>query len=178
MSIFCYPGILNSSRCGALLGVASGKLPVFGVLPRLSRTRALVDTTEIDMQIGDLLIEAKLTETDFQSAPAARVESFTHLRTVFEVDMLERTSGGKYAQYQLLRGALAAYAADCRFCVLCDGRRADLQEKWLGVMRAVREASLRSRLTLLTWQEVSAVAPRALQTWLAEKYGILPGAHL
>jgi hypothetical protein len=178
MSVFCYPGLLHSSRCRALLGLEGRQCPVFGVFPRLSRTDALVDATEIDMQIGDLFVEAKLTEADFQSAAPALVESFTNLRSVFEAETLRRTPGGKYAQYQLIRGALAAYAAECRFCVLCDARRADLQERWLSVMRAVREASFRSRLTLLTWQELSAVAPRALQSWLAEKYGILPAEHL
>jgi hypothetical protein len=39
-------------------------------------------------------------------------------------------------------------------------------------MRCVRPADLRVRCKILTWQELAAVLPRALQEFLDEKYGI------
>jgi hypothetical protein len=39
-------------------------------------------------------------------------------------------------------------------------------------MRAVRHAELRTRLKVLTWQELAAVVPEGLREFLAAKYGI------
>lgn len=75
-----------------------------------------------------------------------------------------------------MRGVLAAQACGGSFLVLSDQRRPDLAERWFGVLAAVREAALRTRLGLLTWQELSAVLPRTVQKFLAEKYGIGGGA--
>jgi hypothetical protein len=178
MSVLCYPRLLASTQCAALLGIERNAPLVFGFEPRLTRVREQVDTTEIDASLGDLLIEAKLTETDFQNAPHARLARFTHLEEVFALDQLPRTTNGAYAGYQLIRGVLAAHAAGCRFCVVCDARRADLHAQWLAVIGAVRSHALRCRLMLLTWQELSAATPHPLQAWLREKYGILPSTLL
>ena len=81
-----------------------------------------------------------------------------------------------YASYQLIRGVLAAHAADCSFCVLNDERRPDLREEWFQVMAAVRSAGLRVRLKILTWQELAALVPATLREFLDLKYGIVaPG---
>jgi len=42
------------------------------------------------------------------------------------------------------------------------------------VMRAVRDAALRTRLGLVTWQEIAALLPARVQRFLEEKYGIEP----
>ena len=78
----------------------------------------------------------------------------------------------RYEGYQLIRNVLAAYATGSRFCVICDERRPDLMEAWFAVMRAVRNAELRSRLTVLTWQELAVVLRSGLREFLEEKYGI------
>jgi hypothetical protein len=39
-------------------------------------------------------------------------------------------------------------------------------------MRAVCDASLRTRLGLLTWQEIRAAMPERMRRFLEEKYGI------
>jgi hypothetical protein len=81
-----------------------------------------------------------------------------------------------YASYQLIRSVLAAHAAQCSFSVLHDQRRPDLREEWFQVMAAVRNASLRVRLKVLTWQELAALVPAKLQEFLDLKYGIVaPG---
>ena len=57
-----------------------------------------------------------------------------------------------------------------------DARRPDLREAWFEVMAAVKSSVLRVRLKVLTWQELSAVLPEALQKFLDRKYGIVaPG---
>ena len=72
--------------------------------------------------------------------------------------------GGRagYAGYQLIRNVLAAYAAECSFCVLHDERRPDLREEWFQVMAAVKSAEMRVRLKVLTWQELAALLARGV----------------
>jgi hypothetical protein len=84
--------------------------------------------------------------------------------------------GPGYASYQLIRNVLAAHALDCSFCVIHDARRPDLREAWFKVMAAVKSADLRVRLKVITWQELVALLPNALQQFLDVKYGIVaPG---
>ncbi len=129
------------------------------------------------MLLPGLLVEAKLTESDFQSKPLAILERYRDLETVFDVDELPRT-GERIASYQLIRNVLCAYATGLAFCVFCDQRRPDLIEDWYRIMRCVRPWDLRPRLKLLTWQELAAALPAPLQDFLAAKYGITaPGSH-
>jgi hypothetical protein len=154
-----------------MLGVPSGLVPQFGFRPEIPLRSGRTDRTEIDMKLGDLMVEAKLTETDFQTAPARMIARYRDLEEVFDPREL-MMSGDVVRAYQLIRGALAAHATGGSFCVLCDERRPDLIENWYAVMRAVRSCVLRCRLQLLTWQELTAVLPRSLQKFLAVKYGI------
>jgi hypothetical protein len=171
MNIFCYRRSVRNRELTAMLGVASGLTPEFGFRPGVPLLSGKVDRTEIDMKLGDLLVEAKLTETHFQTAPLARVERYRDFEEVFDPDVLTR-SGDSIVGYQLVRGVLAAYATGGSFCVLCDGRREDMIEKWHSVMRAVRSYALRCRLQVLTWQEMADLLPRPLRRFLALKYGI------
>ena len=175
MNIFCHPRVFASGKVAALLGTDHGSRPRFGVHPRLTRERGLIDTTEIDMVLGDLLVEAKLTESGFQTARPALLDRFPDWREVFDEEQLPRTAGGAIACYQLLRGVLAAHEAGGSFCVLCDARRGDLISQWYAVLCAVRSSALRCRLKLLTWQELAACLPPTLRQFLADKYGIVSG---
>jgi hypothetical protein len=132
-----------------------------------------VDRTEVDMAIGSLLFEAKLTETGFQTASMSRVSRYNGLQEVFDLDELPQ-AGNRIHGYQLIRGVLAANATGGRFVVLCDQRRVDLQEIWFRVLRAVISFDLRSRMALLSWQEIAPTLPPVLRTFLADKYGIVP----
>jgi len=78
----------------------------------------------------------------------------------------------KFLSYQLIRNVLGAYAMDCSFCVLHDARRPDLREAWYAVMRAIRNAEMRTRCLALTWQELSSTLPPKLRRFLKQKYGI------
>ena len=172
MNIFCYRRTLSNRALCSMLGVSSGDVPQFGFRPAIPFRSGRTDRTEIDMKLGDLMVEAKLTETDFQTAPARMIERYRDLDEVF--DREELMMSDVEPAYQLIRGVLAAHATGGSFCVLCDSRRPDLIESWYSVMRAVRICVLRCRLQLLTWQELAAVLPKSLQKFLASKYGITP----
>lgn len=172
MNVFCYPGLLSRPAMCGLLGVESGVRPEFGVRAHVPLRRdGMCDRTEVDMVLGDCVVEAKLTEGGFGTARPGLVERYRDLEAVFAVEELPRR-GEAFVSYQLLRGVMAAFARGERFLLLCDGRRGDLVESWFRVACAVRSADVRSRLGLLTWQEIAAAVPRGLRVSLAEKYGI------
>ena len=173
MNIFCNPqAFAGNSLLRALLGTEQPEHLQFGSKPRIPLLAKHLERTEVDLRIGDLLIEAKLTETEFQRAPHARVECYRDFAYVFVTDALPQMNGD-YLHYQLIRGVLAAFAEEgARYCVICDARRPDLIDAWFTVANTVKLTSLRSRLQLATWQEIAAALPRSLRLWLAEKYGI------
>lgn len=172
MNIFCYRRTVGNSGLSSMLGVAPGLAPVFGFRPRIPLRSGRTDRTEIDMKLGDLMVEAKLTEADFQTASVGMIERYRDFEEVFDPAELMR-SGDTIHSYQLIRGVLAAYSTGGAFCVFCDARRPDLIESWYSVMRAVRSCVVRCRLQLLTWQELAAALPGLLQKFLAAKYGIV-----
>ena len=128
------------------------------------------------MRLGDALFEAKLTETGFQTAPLRMLLRYRDFEEVFETDALPRQDE-KVRCYQLIRGILAAYASDRSFVLLCDARRTDLIEQWFSVLYAVRSYSFRSRLRVLTWQDLTVALPARLRSFLADKYGIAAKAE-
>jgi hypothetical protein len=172
MNIFCYPGVTKRRALSSILGTEPGDLPAFGFKPRIPLNNGFIERTEIDMKLGSILFEAKLTEADFQSQKAAIVEGYRDLEEVFEVGELPRR-GRKYLSYQLLRNVLAAHALDFSFCVLLDARRPDLIEDWYEILRCMRTSELRSRCKVLTWQGLVPFLPRRLRTFLDLKYGIV-----
>jgi hypothetical protein len=171
MNIFCYRRAVTNNTLSTMLGIASGLRPEFGFRPGVPLRTGKADRTEIDMKLGDLLIEAKLTEGDFQTAPLRLLERYRDFDEVFHAADLTR-SGEAVASYQLIRGVLAAYSTGGSYCVFCDARRPDMIEKWHSVMRAVKSYTLRCRLHVLTWQELTTSLPKSLRSFLKTKYGI------
>jgi hypothetical protein len=173
MNIFCHPqAFKDGSSLRLLLGTEPPERLQFGCRPRIPLIANHVERTEIDLRIGDLLIEAKLTEAEFQRAPRVRVERYRDFESAFDVHMLPQTTES-YLHYQLIRGVLSAFAEQgIRYCVICDARRPDLIDAWFTVVRAVKLACLRSRLQLVTWQEIADMLPKSMRAWLADKYGI------
>ena len=174
MNIFCFPGTLRSRGIAQMLGLDHPQKPDFGVRARVPLRGEKVDRTEIDMRLGDLLVEAKLTEADFQRCGWEALETYRDLHEVFEVRELPR-DGDTCLSYQLVRNVLAAYATGLSFSVMADARRPDLKEAWYAVMSSVRTSELRVRCKMITWQELSEELPRKLRIFLAEKYGIASG---
>jgi restriction endonuclease-like protein len=172
MNIFCFPKLLGRRDVIQLLGVEQDLTPEFGVKARVPLKNGKVDRTEIDLRLGDLLVESKLTETGFQQKPLSVFETYRDLDQVFDVDRLPR-AGNYCLGYQLVRNVLAAFATESSFCVMLDRRRPDLLEEWYRIMSCVVDTDLRTRCKVLTWQELAAVVPASLQKFLALKYGIV-----
>jgi hypothetical protein len=171
MNIFCYPGTLKSRRILSLLGVESPVQPEFGVKARVPLLNGRTDRTEVDLQLGHLMVEAKLTEANFQQKAKNVVEGYRDFAEVFELPDLPQDDC-VYRSYQLIRNVLAAFANGCSFCVMLDERRPDLKQQWFEVMQSVRIHDLRLRCKVLTWQELAESLPPKLQDFLEEKYGI------
>lgn len=172
VNVFCCPGTLNA-RVRSLLGIDNDSQPEFGVKARVPLANGRFDRTEVDMRVGTLLVEAKFTESDFQQKAKSMVDAYRDFRKAFDRKLLPQTKEN-YLGYQLIRNVLAASDLECSFCVLLDERRPDLREQWYEVMRAVREAELRVRCKVLTWQELDEALPKDLAAFLDEKYGIVP----
>lgn len=178
MNVFCYPGVCDRAAVTRMLGVAAGLTPEFGYKARVPLAGDHADRTEVDMRLGTsdngngLLVEAKLTESDFQAQTSSVVERYRDLAKVFDVRKLPRVDG-KYASYQLIRNILAAYATCASFCVLVDLRRPDLIERFGEIASCVRDAAMWAQCKLLTWQELAPALPAALQLFIKTKYGIV-----
>jgi hypothetical protein len=224
MNVFCAPGVAEAAAVKKTLGVEGDGLPDFGWKAQVPLASGKFDRTEVDMRWGGLLVEAKLTEGDFQTRAAKIVEGYRDFDVVFERELLPRVElrtarrrtvvefaeeftqeweepGARpefeanevarefqagivararegepaeagYAGYQLIRNVLAAYAEGCSFCVLHDERRPDLREAWFAVMAAVKNAEMRVRCKVMTWQELAGLVPEGLREFLNLKYGI------
>lgn len=176
MNIFCHPKVFSEGklnpRVANLLNVDFAIQPCFGINPGVPLRSGHLDRTEIDLHLGNLFVEAKLTETNFQRARPRLIERYRDLETVFDVCRLPWSDDGIVQGYQLIRNVLAAFASDASFCLLSDARRRDLIEVWYSVLSAVHYPSFAWRLKLLTWQELAAVLPADLQQFLETKYGI------
>jgi hypothetical protein len=173
MNIFCCPYVSDDPRVLGLFGIEAAEMPQFGWRARVPLKKGTADRTEVDMKLGNMLFEAKLTESDFQSCNPAVLRGYRDFEEVFDVDELPE-EGGKLASYQLIRNVLAAHATDCGFCVLLDARRPDLMESWYAILRCVRPVELRMRCKVMTWQELTAILPEQLGEFLDLKYGIVP----
>jgi hypothetical protein len=90
MNVFCAPGVAESPAVRSALGVEAGEMPVFGWKARVPLKSGLFDRTEVDMKWGSLLVEAKLTESDFQTQKATIVEGYRDFDEVFDRELLPR----------------------------------------------------------------------------------------
>jgi hypothetical protein len=172
MNIFCYPGVAADRQVLHLLGAEADGPPQFGYKARVPLRQGKFDRTEVDMRLGNLLLEAKLTEGDFQRKSKAALACYRDFVDVFYRRQLPQHLN-HYLSYQLIRNVLAAHITGFSFCVLADARRPDLLEAWFHVMQAIRSSELRVRCKMLTWQELTAVLPQKLQLFLQEKYAIV-----
>ena len=171
MNIFCHPSVSPDGRLLALPGSEPGLSLCFGYKARVPLANGRFDRTEVDLRVGDLLIEAKLTESDFQSGRKGVLSAYRDFSDVFDHQQLPQTDD-RYLSYQLIRNVLAAYALRCSFCVLVDARRPDLADAWYAVMKCVKPVELRTELRMSTWQELAKGSPPKLRAFLSAKYGI------
>jgi hypothetical protein len=90
MNVFCAPGVAESAAVKNALGIDGDAGPVFGWRARVPLASGRFDRTEVDMRWGGLLVEAKLTEWDFQTRAAGVVEGYRDFDAVFERELLPR----------------------------------------------------------------------------------------
>ena len=90
MNLFCAPGVAESPLLRSVLGVDAHAVPEFGWKARVPLANGRFDRTEVDMRWGNLLVEAKLTESDFQTRAASIVEAYRDFDAVFDRDRLPR----------------------------------------------------------------------------------------
>jgi hypothetical protein len=171
MNIFCYPDV-GTTNLLALLRMSGWEPPCFGVKCLLPGEREK-RPTELDMVIGKVSFEAKLTEHDFTSKIEKIVRRYNDLSKVFDVESLQQ-SKGKFASYQLIRNVLAAHQQDRRLVLLCDSRRPDLIQHWERIRERIRDSDLQARCGQISWQQIAARVPAPLQKFLENKYGIEP----
>lgn len=170
MNCFCYPGSAERILRGCLKMTPTGPVE-FGVGGKAPLRNGNLDTTELDMRIGNIVCESKLTESDFTSKRASVVEAYRDICDVFDPGMLPRVKGD-YQSYQLIRNVLVAAAHGYDLVVLCDGRRPDLLRHWWTVHAAIRDPGLRAHSHFLLWQEVTEACPGPLREYLRQKYGL------
>ena len=121
MNCFCYPGASAQILKGLGLPAEATAQPEFGVKAKLPLADGAEDATEIDMRVGGILVEAKLTEKDFTSRSAARVERYRGLASEFDLSALP-SNAGDIGGYQLIRNVLAAADHKAMLIVLLDQR--------------------------------------------------------
>jgi hypothetical protein len=92
MNIFCAPGVVESTPLLRVLGVEAGAQLEFGWKAKVPLSNGRFDRTEVDMRLGSLLVEAKLTESNFQRRSAAIVEGYRDFDAVFDRDLLPRAA--------------------------------------------------------------------------------------
>jgi hypothetical protein len=92
MNLFCGLNVADAAEVRRALGVEREGLPEFGWKARVPLASGRFDRTEVDMRWGDLLVEAKLTETDFQTRAARIVEGYRDFDAVFERELLPRVA--------------------------------------------------------------------------------------
>ncbi len=90
MNCFAGFGEAESTRFKDVLSVGGDSLPDFGWKARVPLASGRVDRTEVDMRWGNLLVEAKLTESDFQNRSAKIVEGYRDFDAVFDRELLPR----------------------------------------------------------------------------------------
>jgi hypothetical protein len=90
MNVFCTPGVLESRLLQSAMGIDTDEAPIFGWKARVPLCSGRFDRTEVDLRWANLLLESKLTETDFQCRDAAIVESYRDLDLVFDTGLLPR----------------------------------------------------------------------------------------
>lgn len=170
MNIFCHPSIGNWRGVSNLLGCPI-ESPQFGFKALVRKDGTNGDATEIDLSVGDCLIEAKLTEKDFTEKDIADVSQYSDLTSLFHVWNLP-VRNGRYQNYQVIRNLLAAIQHRKRHILLCDERRPDLVRSYFETVSCLKDVEHRNRCRVIFWQEIARACGDDLKTYLEARYGI------
>lgn len=168
MNIFCNPKIIDWKGIKKLFKITDFDEFVFGWKPYFSNEKS--HRTEIDLKFNDIIIEAKLTESDFKLKDPEIVEAYDNFSLVFDRTLLELNKNRKYKNYQLIRNILTAYKYKCRFILLVDESRIDLIKEFIKTTNAIKDNSLRNRMDFITWQEITNSVGKTLREYIQTKY--------
>ena len=118
MNIFCHPNVSRQGMVAALLGAQPGMPPQFGYKARVPLANGKFDRTEVDLRLGDLLIEAKLTEGSFQTADKGLLLQYRDFSEVFDPEQLPQTDAHSCAIASAAVPICSAsrLATGCRLC--------------------------------------------------------------
>lgn len=169
MNIFCYPKINKWKGIKELLQISELNEIEFGWNPDFCNENSNY-STEIDLKINDEIIcESKLTESNFTEKEKCIVEKYYGFNDVFDKDLLE-IKNGNYINYQLIRNILTAYNYSYRFILFIDETRTDLIRSLFNVVKAIKIADLRKKISFITWQELANKCGSDLKNYLSQKY--------
>src|SRR5215469_1482215 len=90
MNVFCTPEVADSLTLRRIMGIDDTSGPTFGWRAQVPLKNGRLDRTEVDMRWGSLIVEAKLTESDFQCRETTIVESYRDFEDVFDTSLLPR----------------------------------------------------------------------------------------
>lgn len=169
MNIFCHPKFTTWKGPHSILGFANEQ-PKFGCDPGIEKHSS---PTEIDMILGDVIYEAKLTETDFTTKNLQTVQRvYPDIENLFDLEYL--SEGDSVKHYQLLCNIYAVNKMEGinKFILLLDNRRPDLLHYLLDVIKAIRDDDLRRRCDFITWQQIARTVGKELKDFLQLKYGM------
>jgi len=170
MNIFCHPMIGKWKGPSKLFNERIGKIS-FGFPGLVHINGRKQDSTEIDMAFGNVICEAKLTESDFTQQESCIVERYDNLQEEFHVESLPKFNDN-YANYQAIRNLLAAIQYDKKHFLLCDERRPDLVRSYMETVACLRSVKHRKKCRVVFWQEIASSCGISLRDWLKEKYCI------
>lgn len=170
MNIFCHPKINSWKGIRKLFGVSNIN-PDFGIKPELQLKSGQGDRTEIDLAFENIIVEAKLTETDFTQKSVSAVKNYTAVEKVFHFNNLPN-NGENIFHYQIVRNIMASVQLNKRHILICDDRRGDLIRCYYDVVKCVRDVGIRKNCSIIFWQEIFTKVGKELRQFLLDKYGI------
>ncbi len=172
MNIFCHPKIDSWKGIRKLFGVSEIN-PEFGIKPELRLKSGQGDRTEIDLAFGNILVEAKLTETDFTQKSVSAVKNYIDVENIFHFNHLPN-NGENIFHYQIIRNIIASVQLNKRHILLCDDRRGNLIRNYYEVVKCIKDIGIRKNCGIIFWQDIFSKVGRELKQFLSEKYGIYP----
>jgi len=177
MNIFCYPKIRDRINIGIDVQnlTIQGEDIHFGIPIRLFKrnNQSEISPTEIDMVIGDTIVEAKLSETDFQPLNKTLFDSYESFFNLVEERMIIDQSNQFLPIYQLLRNATIRRMLNCKMVVIIDDRKANLKKYYRSFVGALKQREDRDKIFMVTWQDlVKTIEIADLKSFLKIKYGI------
>ncbi len=174
MNIFCHPEVSKWLGLNKLLNVNDLEITGFGINPVILRSGKPETTpTEIDLILNNSIIcESKLTEDTFTNKNRQDIEKYDHFNDLFYKSFLKGTQT-EFENYQLIRNILSLLTGYIRFILFCDERRSDLIVRLYETIGCIKDITLRSKCSVITWQQIASVVGTDLKSFLAVKYGII-----